>query len=479
MRRHQLSRRGVLAGATALAAASLAPTRIAAQTRAPVTGRFDALPARGEFVVRGAHVLTMDPALGDLPSGDVHVRNGAIVAVAPSVPAPGAEVIDGRDMICMPGLIETHWHHWTNVCRPLVRNDAPATLGYFPITAKFGPHYQPLDSYRSARLGLCEALSAGITTTHNWSHNTRSPAHADAEIRAMDEIGIRGRFAYGIPLGVPNDQPMDLADLARVKREGLPAGGLITLGICARNVGNDPNPLRGTVTTEMAKREWGGARALGLPITLHTSGPRVAKFLDDAGLLGPDVQFVHPMNTTAEDRVILAKHGVSYSISPIGESRRPASGNVIQLGEMLDAGVKVSLSVDHVTTYNCDLFVGMRLLYSLNMHRFGRNGKVTTKRLVEIATIDGARDLGIADRTGSLTPGKRADLILIRTTDINMTPIGDPYDAIVFLAQPNNVDTVVVDGRILRRKNQFTALDHAKILREANETIAVLRSRAG
>jgi 5-methylthioadenosine/S-adenosylhomocysteine deaminase len=471
MSKVRFNRRAVLAGATALSAANLLPRRAVSQAAA-------ALPARGEFVVRGARVLTMDASLGDLASGDVHVRDGAIVAVAASVSAPGAEVIDGRGMICMPGLIDTHWHHWTNVCRAFVRNDDPK-LGYFPVTAKYGPHYQPEDSYRSARLGLAEALSAGITTTNNWSHNVRSPAHAEGEMRAMRDIGIRGRFAYGSPLGLPNEQPMDLADLARAKREWTSGDGMLSLGICSRNVGDGMNPARGTVSIEMARREWSAARGLGLPITLHTSGSRVTKLLDDAGLLGPDVQFVHPMNTTAEDRVILAAKGVSYSISPIGESRRPLSGNVIQLAEMLDAGVKVSLSIDHVTTYNCDLFVGMRLLYSLNMHRFGTNGKVTTKRLVEIATMDGARDLGIADKVGSLTPGKRADLILLRSNDINMTPIGgDPYDAVVFLAQPSNVDAVVVDGRILRRKNQFTALDHAKVVAEAAETVAALRGRS-
>jgi cytosine/adenosine deaminase-related metal-dependent hydrolase len=472
MKTNAIDRRTLLSGSTALGATMLLSRPAVAQP-----GAVAALPARGEFVVRGAHVLTMDPARGDLPSGDVHVRNGAIVAVAAGVPAPGAEVIDGRGMICMPGLIETHWHHWTNVCRPFVRND-DAKLGYFPVTGKYAPHFRPDDSYRSVKLGLAEALAAGITTTHNWAHNVRSAAHADAEIRAMHEVGIRGKFAYGSPQGVPNEQPMDLADLARVKREGLPSDGLITLGMCSRNVGNDPNPLRGTVTIEMAKREWSTAREMGLSVTLHTSGPRVTQLLDDAGLLGPHVQFVHPMNTTAEDRAILAQRGVSYSMSPIGESRRPASRNVIQLGEMLDAGVKVSLSIDHTTTYNCDPFVGMRLLYSLNLHRLGAN-KVTTKRLVELATMGGAIDLGIAEKVGSLTPGKRADLILVRTTDINMAPMGDPYDAMVFLAQPANVDTVVVDGRMLRRRNQFTVLDHAKVMEEARTTIAALRSRAG
>ncbi|MDB5600902.1 MAG: cytosine deaminase [Xanthobacteraceae bacterium] len=100
------------------------------------------------------------------------------------------------------------------------------------------------------------------------------------------------------------------------------------------------------------------------------------------------------------------------------------------------------------------------------------------KRLVQLATLDGAVDLGIADRTGSLTPGKRADLILVRTTDINMTPIGNSYEALVSLAQPANVDTVIVDGRVLRQAGKFTALDHAKVVRDAQEAAATLRSKA-
>jgi cytosine/adenosine deaminase-related metal-dependent hydrolase len=98
---------------------------------------------------------------------------------------------------------------------------------------------------------------------------------------------------------------------------------------------------------------------------------------------------------------------------------------------------------------------------------------------VQLATLDGAIDLGIADRTGSLTPGKRADLILVRTGDINVAPMSDPYTALVSFAQPGNIDTVVVDGRILRRGGAFTALDHAQVLKEAAQTAAALRARAG
>ena len=120
----------------------------------------------------------------------------------------------------------------------------------------------------------------------------------------------------------------------------------------------------------------------------------------------------------------------------------------------------------------------MRVLFALHQHRIGDAIPLTVKRLVQLATVDGAIDLGIADKTGSLTPGKRADIILVRTTDINMTPVGDPYEALVSLAQPGNVDTVIVDGRVLRQGGKFTALDHAKVVKDAQEAAAVLRGRA-
>ena len=126
MSKKRINRRAVLAASSLIGAASLLPRRAFAQAGTPA----GSLPARGEFVVRGAHVLSMDSAIGDLVGGDVHVRNGSIVAVGMNLAAPGAEAIEGRGMICMPGLVETHWHHWTNVCRPFVRNDDPK-LGYF------------------------------------------------------------------------------------------------------------------------------------------------------------------------------------------------------------------------------------------------------------------------------------------------------------------------------------------------------------
>ena len=468
-----IDRRALLTGTTALGAASLLGTPTIGQT-APAAGAEPAntLPGRGEFVVRGAHVLTMDYKIADLPGGDVHVRDGVIVAVGASVIAPGAQVIDGKDMICMPGFVDTHWHLWTSMLRPAMRADDPKRT-YFPVTFALGLHYTPRDSYLSVRLGLAEAISAGVTTTHNWAHNVRSPAHADAEIRAMRDSGIRGRFAYGPSLGMPNEEPMNIADWARVKKD-LANDPLLSLGICSRNIDGN-NTKRGAINADMAKREWTAARALGLPITLHTSGSDSIQLLVANNLLGPDVQLVHPLNTNAADWAVLAKTGTHYSTSPLGEAAR--SGEM-QFNDMMHAGVPMSMSIDNVTAEPCNCFGCMRMLQTINRHRSGGKLSLTTKRLVQLATIDGARDLGLADKTGSLTPDKRADLILVRAHAPNMTADGDPYDALVQLAQPANIDTVVADGRIMWRNGAFTALDYGQIKREAGQALAALEARA-
>jgi cytosine/adenosine deaminase-related metal-dependent hydrolase len=478
MNENTMDRRTALKAVAAVAVSGTAAGMGCAQTGGgKQSGEGKALPARGEYLIRGAIVLTLDTAIGDFARGDVHVRNGTIVSVAKEIAAPMATVIDARDMICMPGFVETHWHLWTSFLRPMMSTD-DAQRGYFPVTNALGRFYTPQDSYRSVRLGLAEALSAGATTVHNWAHNVITPEHADAELRAMRDMGLRGRFSYGTPQGMPNEQLMDLAGLAKIKQQWMPNDGMLTLGICSRNVGDGTNALRGNISVEMARKEWDGARALGLPITMHTSGPSPITLLEKAGLLGPDVQLVHPLLTTAEERKILAQRGVSYSMSPVGESQRPASAGVIQLAELIEAGVKVSMSIDLTGTYNVDFFQCMRFLYHLHRHRVGARVPLTAKRLVQLATLDGAVDLGIAQRTGSLTPGKRADLILVRTGDINMAPMADPYEALVNLAQPRNVDTVITDGRILQRGGRFTALDYALVLREAIDAGAALMARA-
>jgi cytosine/adenosine deaminase-related metal-dependent hydrolase len=472
---NSLTRRGFLGSVAAVGAAGLA----ACATTAPNPGESAALPARGEYLVRGAYVLSMDPAIGDLPRGDVHVRNGEIVAVGANVAAPGASVLDGRNMIVMPGFVDTHWHMWTTSLRAIIRNDDASRIGYFPVSARLNNFFEPDDMYRSVRLGVAEALQSGITTLHDWAHNMRTPAHADANLRALDGAGIRARFSYGYHGGLQPADVMDLADLARVQRERAAPGraGLVTLGMCSR--GSTTQVSEDPVVWRTMHTEWDGARKLGLPITLHVGAAGAVAALERERLLGPDVMLVHPTRLSPAELRILADRRTVFSASPVTETRRTGEGGDIQVAEMLAAGVPVCLSVDHVAGLNCDFFNQMRVLHWQHSHRIGDRVPLATRRIVELATIDGARGLGIADKVGSLTPGKRADLIMVRTTDVNIAPVGDVTHALVFTAQPRNVDTAMVDGRLLLRGGKLTALDPEQLAHEAFDSAKQIRARAG
>ncbi len=473
----KISRRGFFGATAALGAAGMigqfacAPaTRTAASSP---SSRSD-LPARGEFIVRNAYVMSMDSKIGDLPRGDVLVRNGSIAVVGTDIPAPGAEVIDARNMIALPGFVETHFHLWNSFVRGVVGD---GDMDYFPVMTRIGPDITPEIAYRSVRLGITEALDSGLTTIHDWSHNLSTPAHADAEIRALRETGVRARFSYGYSRELqqrPN-QLTDFADIERVKKQ-LTGDPLLTMGFAARGPGSTP--------PEVYRREIELSRELELPITIHANRSigEVKKFsridmLNKDGLLWPDMLLIHTYNATEQERRIMAQTGTMVSAAPYTASRL-ASG-LPYLGDLIKRGVQCSLSVDTTTVGgNVDMFGIMRLALQLNHLRSMDVMELQPRRIVELATLDGAKSLGLADRVGSLTPGKRADLILVRTDDLNTAPFHDPALLIVQSAQPYNVDTVVVDGRILKRNRQLTAIDVAQVVREATDAQRSVLKRA-
>ena len=467
---------GTVAAALGLlrAASATAQTSQATQSSVGINGQ---LPVRGEFIVRGAHVLTMDAALGDLPAGDVHVRDGAIVAVGTNLVAPTAEVIDGQDMIVLPGFVETHWHLWTTALRMLIRADEPRQ-GYFPLTIRIGSLCTPQDAYQSVRLGVAEGLLSGITTVHDWSHNTVTPEHADAEIQALKDTGVRARFSYGTGQSLPLTSPMNLEDLARVQHQWATDDGMLGIGACLRTPGPSP---RGELPMDLLRTEIDGVRKLGLPMTMHGGTKNLIDLLSKNKLLGQDLLMVHPQGLTAEERQLVAESKTPYSTAPVIEmSYSAVRSGYIQYAELTELGVQLGLSIDSSgASASADFFNVMRALMWSDWQRSGAPQKLKPRRLVELATIEGAHLLGLADKIGSLTPGKRADLVLIRTTDINIAPVGDPYYSIVFSGQPANVDTVVVDGRILCRGGKLTAIDVAKTVREATASARGIQERAG
>jgi 5-methylthioadenosine/S-adenosylhomocysteine deaminase len=474
----EMTRRDFLGAAAALGTMALAGNAAgAAQESTRAAGAVSGgLPERGEFIVKNAHVLTMDPKLGEVSGGDIHVRDGAIVAVGRNLSAPQAEIVHADNMIALPGFIETHWHMWGAVARNMA--GPTENTGYFYISRLLGQFFTPEDNARGVRLALAEAISSGITTVTNWSHNLLGPEYADAEIKVHREVGARARFAYGYSRKTPPDATLPLVDIARVQKQwfGDSQETLLTLGIAPR--GPETNAI------EIAREEWAFARQHGLPITAHmgTSMERVKKrqgiqALAKAGLLGADVVLVHVTNNSPEDLKLLAETKTPVSLSPYTELR--TGFGITPVGSFLRTGVPVSLSVDTtILCGNADMFAIMKAMQNIENGLQKSEFGITSQRVLEMATIDGARALGLADYIGSLTPGKRADLILVRTTDVNMLPFTIATNMIVQSAQPCNVDTVIVDGRFLKRDGKLTTIDMAQLARDAADTIEKARKEA-
>ncbi len=444
------------------------------------SGDAGSLPRRTEFVIRNGYVVSMDDKVGDLPCGDVHVRDGEIVAVGQNIAAPGTETINGIGMIVMPGFVETHWHLWNSIHRNMLRKG----LEYFPLKGALANHYAPLDFYCNSRLALTEALNAGITTVHNFSHNVRSPAHADAELKALAESGLRARYSYGWVDGMPHTEIMPVTDVARVQKEWIgassPTEGRITLGMC----------LRGPTycTPEVYGPEIQAAKDLGLPVSLHAGQTRArtisAVKLRDEGFLNSNMLLIHFLLANEKDREAMVEAGVSLSLSMQSELRDQVDGDVRdQLLHMIAAGVNVSLSIDSTALGSVSMFDSMSHAWYMGIPWKGTPTEglpmVDFRQCLEMGTINGAKALGFDDKAGSLSPGKRADIIMIRATDLNMVPLGEVECAIVRSATVANVDTVVADGRIFKRDGQLVGIDVEKVKFDAAASLSEVCGRAG
>ncbi|MRX51330.1 amidohydrolase family protein [Paracoccus sp. S-4012] len=410
----------------------------------------------------------MDPDIGDLAVGDVHISNGAIVAVGEGLDAPGAIVMDASDMIVLPGFVDTHSHLWNAFLRGSIRGDDPVR-GYFPTTNRAAPLTTPDDAHASVRFGVLEALLSGTTCINNFSHNTRSLKHAEAEIEAARSLGIRSRFSHG-PGG--RDGTLDFASVEEVISNWGDADPLVTLGVNLRLPAADILQSGGDAETFVAEVRF--ARERGLPVSLHygNSAHGLVDLMERHDLLGPDILMIHTQGFTLEERELMVSRDVQFSMSPAIEIPYSTVRNgYIQFAELEDLGASLGLSIDASSAVaTADFFTVMRALQWSHKQRGDIDRmSLEPRRIVEIATLGGAAALGMGDRIGSLTAGKRADIQLVRKTDINMAPVLDPYFSLVYSGQPANVDTVIVDGHVLVSGGQPVMVDTADVVATASE----------
>jgi len=431
--------------------------------------------------------MTMDTA-GDIAGGDIHVRDGAIIAIGKALEAPGAEAISGDGMIVLPGLVETHWHMWNTLLRGMAGDQQK--VGYFPTSAGLGAYYLPSDMYQGTRLSAAEALNAGITFVHDWCHNPRTPEHAEENLRALRESGIRARFSYGPARGIPVTQAVNITDIERLagawpaySNEGLLSLGLAWRGVQYAVTAPDGHMAFQAIPPEVYRTEYDTARKLGIPLTAHVNiGPKIdyghVAALQKLGLLYKDLQLIHMISSTPEEIAAVAEAGASVSFSPLTEMR--TGFGLPKPSDYLDKGIRVGLSVDTTTlSGDADMFTIMKVIENIENGLAFSEFKMPARKVLEIGTIGGARSMGVDDRIGSLVAGKRADLIAVSTRDINLAMFTDPAYLVVGAAQPANVALVMVDGRILKRDGKLTHLDTEQIAREASAANAELRKRAG
>lgn len=432
---------------------------------------------RGTYLIRGGQILSMDQDVGDYPRGDVLIRDGIIVAVGEELTAADAEIIDASRMIVLPGFVEVHWHMWNCIWRGM-SHDAP---GYFALH-RLGEYFTPADHYAAVRYAATEAVNAGITTCHDWANALRSQDDAAAEAQALVDSGIRARFGYG-NLASPSRPTLSAADLAFMQDWiDQHADGLLDLGVVCQN--------QATFAAEVKL-----ARALGL----KSIAPHV-DLSNDLDLLGPDVIFTHGPGVPDGLMALLAHKKVKIGLCPATD---PLIGaGLPPLVQFLRNGIAfedIGFSVD-VTCQTCvDPFAAMRtimqsaritqkngasfqeIIFSPGDPDDPTNGLMMPRGVLELATINGARVLGIDDKIGSLTPGKRADVIMVRTDDLNMLAAANtnPSFQLVQHAQPVNVDTVIVDGRILKRAGRLVGIDVAAIGADAVRAQSDIRREAG
>jgi 5-methylthioadenosine/S-adenosylhomocysteine deaminase len=432
------------------------------------------------MLLRGGHVLTMDPDIGDLPTGDVLIEDGRIAAVERSLDAD-AEVIDVSGRIVLPGFIDTHRHTWETAIRGCAPN---ATLDdYFvEVLDTFAPVYSPDDVYASNLAGALECLNAGITTLVDWSHINNTPDHADAGIRGLQEAGIRAQYAYGSAntsladywfeskLVIPAD------DVRRVRDTYFSSDspdGLLTMALATRGPG--------FCIDDVVRAEWTMARELGLPITVHVAMGRLAgrfgmiKQLDGMGLLGPDTTYIHCCYFSEDEWRLVARSGGTISIAPQVETQMGHGWPPVM--KAIEHGLDPSLSIDVVTTVPGDMFTQIRAAFGAERARVNAacweadtpvpETMLTARDMLKMSTVNGAKVAGLAGRTGSLTPGKQADIVVIDATGINVTPVHDPVAAVTLCADVSNVETVIVGGTVHKRDGRMvTDLGRARALVE-------------
>lgn len=429
------------------------------------------------LIIRNGTVITMDSDVGIIPGGDVLIRDGVIEKIGNVEDVYNAEIIDAAGQYVLPGLIDTHTHMWNGIWRSYIDTDGKRS-GYEELSVGLGPLFSPEDSYLAVLAASLEMMNAGITTAHNWAHNLLTGEHAEAELTAMRDAGIRSRFSYGYHWNLPQDKPMDMDVILALKNRW--DNPMNTVGIALRNDNTgDPEDLDVFRTIAVPRsillEEVAFAREHGMPITQHLVFSGGADYWIEQGYIKPDNLIVHGYDWNKDDWRALAEAGIICSISPY-----TATGHWrmdIPLLNMLENNVPMGLSFDTMGggPGRADMFRLMQHLIAAV--RVSSGSTRSPKEILTMATRGGASVLGLADTVGTITVGKRADIIVLRTDALGMAPVVDPYAAIVNSCGVDHVRDVIIDGVTVKRSGSLIGHDASVVSNQLSRTFHALLER--
>lgn len=407
------------------------------------------------LLIRHATIRSLDPVVGDLDRGDVLIEGSTITAVGVDLAlrAPDATVIDASGMIACPGFVDAHVHAWEGQLRGI----APVVdfADYLGITAfGHGPHYTPDDNYAGTLATALVALDAGTTTLVDNSHNARSLDHAMAAVQALTDAGIRGVHAVGAPVGSPSDQiPAIALDLRKRLASDL---------VSVRLFDVDPS-------VEL----WQFAKDEGFWVSSET-GPHtpdlseVFEALHARGLLTAEHALNHCYDLPDRLWDLIAASGAAVNLCPRSDAAFGLGTTVVPVEQALRRAIPIGLSGDNEISYGLSMFADMSALHLRHRAEVFRRAAagdpapgahLTPQQLLRFATLGGAANAGLLRTVGSLTPGKQADIVLVRAGDVATFPATDPTGTLTSVATAGNVDTVLVAGRIRKRHGQLVGID--------------------
>lgn len=444
------------------------------------------------LLIRNGLVLAGDPGAGEFERLDLVIEDGVIASLGHRLEAD-ADLIDATGCLVIPGFVDTHRHTWQTAMRGVCADWT--LIDYFRgMRLGVSSVCSAEDVYAGNRAGALEAIDAGVTTVLDFSHCLNSPDHADEAVRGLGESGLRAIFAYGM-FPVPLESPafatpqQRFDDARRVRETHFATDGSLTMGIALTELGLVPfDVTRGEVEL---------ARELDVLLTAHTGSvhsearrPEV-ELLEAAGLLDNRQVHVHCNACTDRELDLLAGAGASVSVTPETELQMGMGFPVIT--RAASRGIPLGLGCDIVSNNSGDLFAQMRI--GLQAERARANQKaldryempeelgLRARDALRLATLGGAEALGLESAIGSLETGKAADLALVRVDGLQHSPLNDPVSTLVLHCGAGDVETVVVDGLVVKRDGQLVGVPKGAVreLVEASSLriLSALQGRGG